>query len=164
MSCKTDGSLRRDAAQPILHTFICLTAALAFPACGGEPGAESAATQGEQADPAAQQATGPATPTGPIDQALAQRGEEAFRAKSCVGCHTIGGGRLTGPDLQGVTERRPFDWTIAMIVNPDSMIKEDATARQLFAEYMTPMLNVGVTPEEARAIYEFLRRGTEGQQ
>jgi hypothetical protein len=50
-----------------------------------------------------------------------------------------------------------------MIINPDSMIKEDPTARQLFAEYMTPMLNVGVTPEEARAIYEFLRRDSEGQ-
>ena len=44
-----------------------------------------------------------------------------------------------------------------MITKPDSMIKADSTARQLFAEYMTPMLNLGVTREEARAVYEYLR-------
>jgi len=46
----------------------------------------------------------------------------------------------------------------AMMMNPDSMIKEDAVARQLLAEYMTPMMNMGVTADETRAIYEYLRR------
>jgi mono/diheme cytochrome c family protein len=163
MTWNISGSHRRHAAEPLIPTLFCLVAALGVLACGGDRGAESAASQAEQVESGAQLAAGPAAPTGPIDAALAESGEEAFRAKGCAGCHTIGGGRLTGPDLQGVTERRPFDWTIAMIMNPDSMIKEDATARQLFAEYMTPMLNVGVTPEEARAIYEFLRRGSEAQ-
>lgn len=97
-------------------------------------------------------------PSGPVDRALADRGKELFQAKACVGCHTIGGGRLTGPDLAGVTERREYGWVIAMITNPDSMVRNDPTARKLFAEYMTPMANMGVTADEARALYEYLRQ------
>jgi mono/diheme cytochrome c family protein len=122
-------------------------------ACGGEPGSDAPAARGESA-PAAQKAP---APSGPIDQGLAELGATLFRAKGCNGCHTIGGGRLTGPDLSGVTERREFGWTLAMITKPDSMIKADPTARQLFAEYMTPMLDMNISSDEARAIYEYLR-------
>jgi hypothetical protein len=64
--------------------------------------------------------------------------------------HNIGGGRLTGPDLAGVTKRREHGWLLAMITEPDSMIKTDRQPGNCFAEFMTPMLNMGVTPEEAR--------------
>jgi cytochrome c2 len=88
---------------------------------------------------------------------LADLGESLFQSKGCIGCHTIGSGRLTGPDLMGVTERREFGWMVAMITNPDSMVKEDSVARRLLTEYMTPMLNMGVTADDAKAIYEYLR-------
>jgi hypothetical protein len=57
-----------------------------------------------------------------------------------------------------VTERRQFDWVIAMIVRPDSMLQNDDAAKELLAEYMTPMVNMGVTSQEARAMYEYLRQ------
>lgn len=123
--------------------------------CGGDSGSQNSNTSAENPQPAAQQAA--VAPSGPIDAQLAEHGESLFRAKGCNGCHTIGGGRLTGPDLAGLTERREYGWTLAMITKPDSMIKSDPTARQLFAEYMTPMLNMNITPDEARAIYEYLR-------
>lgn len=97
-------------------------------------------------------------PSGPIDESLAASGEKLFQNKGCIGCHTIGGGRLTGPDLMGVTERREYAWIMAIVVNPDSMLKNDATARKMLQEYMTPMMNMGVSRTEARAIYEHLRR------
>ncbi|UCF19947.1 MAG: cytochrome c [Gemmatimonadota bacterium] len=126
--------------------------------CGRDAGSERQVSEGTPGQAAVEQAPEalPA-PSGPVDEELAERGGELFRAKGCVGCHTIGGGRLTGPDLQGVTDRREHGWVIAMIIDPDSMLKNDATARQLFAEYMTPMLSVGVSPDEARALYEYLR-------
>ena len=31
-------------------------------------------------------------------------GEQIFKT-NCVSCHTIGGGRLIGPDLEGVTKK-----------------------------------------------------------
>ena len=129
-------------------------------ACGGEgPGSGTPASR-EDADTreAAAQPMGEPAPTGDIDPVLASRGESLYQSKGCLACHTVGRGRLTGPDLKGVTQRREYSWVIAMMINPDSMVKEDPIARQLFAEYMTPMLNLGVTADDARAIYEYLRR------
>lgn len=126
--------------------------------CGG-----SRETNGEQAGSADAAAASPAqtqvaAPSGPIDAELAARGEGLFQAKACIGCHTIGKGRLTGPDLEGVTQRRDYGWIVGMVTNPDSMVRADPVAKSLFAEYMTPMVPVPVSPEEAAAIYEFLRR------
>ena len=129
-------------------------------ACAGEE--PDNAAQASRQDASTPQVTaepaGESVPTGEIDQDLAGSGESLFQSKGCLACHTVGRGRLTGPDLQGVTERREYGWMIAMMTNPDSMLKEDPVARQLFAEYMTPMLNLGVTAQDARAIYEYLRR------
>lgn len=101
-------------------------------------------------------------PDGPVDTELAARGETLFTSRGCSACHTVGGGRLVGPDLAGVTERRSFGWTFHMVTNPDSMLQNDATARALLAEYFTPMTDVGITPEEFRALYEHLRAAEAG--
>lgn len=98
------------------------------------------------------------TPTKEINAEIARRGESLFQSKGCIGCHTVGGGRLTGPDLQEVTERRSLDWFVAMVINPDSMLGEDPAARELFAEYMTPMMDLGLSADEAASLYEYLRR------
>jgi len=137
---------------------LAISAALALcTSCsGGAEGDDDASPS--TAQPGAQETAPSAEPTGDVDQQLADRGESLFQSKGCIGCHTVGSGRLTGPDLKGVTERREFSWMAAMMMNPDSMIKEDAVARQLLAEYMTPMMNMGVTADETRAIYEYLRR------
>jgi mono/diheme cytochrome c family protein len=125
---------------------------------GGEPGSSGEAESSPSETPPAAAQAAPAPASGEEAAALASQGEGLFQSKGCIGCHTIGRGKLTGPDLQGVTDRRDTGWVVAMITNPDSMIKNDSTARQLFAEYMTPMLGVGVTQDEARALYEYLRQ------
>ena len=65
----------------------------------------------------------------------------------CKGCHTIGGGKLVGPDLQGVADRRTADWVRAFILGPDKVIAAgDPVAKQLLAENNNvPMPNLGVT-------------------
>jgi cytochrome c len=93
----------------------------------------------------------------PIDHALAEKGEELFKTKGCTACHTIGGGRLTGPDLAGVTERRNLEWIQNMILNPDEMLEKDPIARELLATYMVKMTNQNVAPEQAQAIIMYLR-------
>ncbi len=55
--------------------------------------------------------------------------------QNCVSCHTIGGGRLTGPDLKGVTERRDHAWLRRYLPDPKAMIDGgDPIATQLFQE------------------------------
>ena len=137
--------------------YLFAAAAALLTGCGGGGGVAEDSRTGE---PAAQPkvATLPvAEPTGEIDETLADAGEELFSAKGCVACHTIGKGRLTGPDLAGVTERRSFEWTYHQIMRPDSMTLHDPTARQLMAEYMTQMPDLDLRPEEARALYEYMR-------
>lgn len=156
--------------------WIALAASAAVGACanGGDSGS-GAATSGAEAVPAGAEpapapeavASSPSQDAAsrsaePLDMELASRGEELFSRRGCVACHKIGGGRLVGPDLMGVTERRSFDWIYAMIMAPDSMLREDPVAKQLFAEYLTPMPNQRVQPEEGRALYEYLRARTEG--
>jgi len=92
-----------------------------------------------------------------VNEELAAKGKELFGTKGCTACHTVGGGRLVGPDLKGVTERRDKQWIINMILKPDSMINNDPVAKKLFEEYNVPMPYQGVTPEEAEAIYEYLK-------
>ena len=94
---------------------------------------------------------------GPIDGALVEQGEALFTSNGCNACHTVGGGRLVGPDLAGVSERREYSFIAGMITNPDSMLANDETAKALLGEYLTPMANQDVTRDEARALYEYFR-------
>lgn len=138
-----------------------LLAAGLLAACGG--GGDGDEVPAPETEPAAAESGVPVeAPTGPVDVALAERGETLFKQKGCAACHTIGGGRLTGPDLVEVTERRDFEWVYHQITNPDSMIRNDPTARQLMNEYMTPMPNLNVGPDEFRALYEYLRAESDG--
>ncbi|MCF8224739.1 MAG: cytochrome c [Bacteroidales bacterium] len=41
----------------------------------------------------------------------------------CAACHTINGGRLFGPDLSRVYERREEDWLIRFIRSSRKMLK-----------------------------------------
>ncbi len=76
------------------------------------------------------------------------KGEATFKTKGCVACHKVGGGKLVGPDLKGVTARRSIKWMERMILHPEIMIKEDATAKELLKTHFTPMANQNVNPSE----------------
>jgi len=45
-------------------------------------------------------------------------GEQIFKSTGCTACHTIGGGKLVGPDLQGVLDRRSEEEIIKFVQNP----------------------------------------------
>ena len=98
----------------------------------------------------------------PVDTALARAGERLF-ARGCAACHTVGGGRLSGPDLAGLLERREPDWIRGMVLSPDSMLRFDPVARALLAEYRLPMPASNLSPRELRAVVEHVRAaGSEG--
>ncbi|MBV6426388.1 MAG: hypothetical protein KIPDCIKN_00900 [Haliscomenobacter sp.] len=57
-------------------------------------------------------------------------------SEKCGICHTIGQGKLIGPDLSGVQERRSEEWLLRFIRSSQAMINSgDPDAVALFAEF-----------------------------
>jgi mono/diheme cytochrome c family protein len=75
--------------------------------------------------------------------------------QNCMSCHTIGGGRLTGPDLKNVAQRKDRAWLTAFIQDPKSIIDAgDAYAQELLKAsrgVMMPTLT-GMTRARAEAL------------
>jgi len=107
------------------------------------------ATRSEAAAPPA-----PAQPAGPVFQGGTD-GAALFQAK-CTGCHSIGGGRLVGPDLKDVAQRRTAAWLKSFIADPPAMIATDATAQALQKEYGVTMPALGLTPADIDALVAYL--------
>ncbi len=83
---------------------------------------------------------------------------EMFRT-SCTACHTIGGGRLVGPDLKDVSQRQERAWLVEFIVDPQSKIEsQDPYALQILAEakgvQMVPV--PGVTAQVAESLLDLI--------
>lgn len=52
--------------------------------------------------------------------------------QNCTSCHTVGGGRLTGPDLKDVTQQKDRAWLVEFVQNPKAKIDAgDAFALKL---------------------------------
>ncbi len=84
----------------------------------------------------------------------AQEAADFFRL-NCTSCHTIGGGRLVGPDLKNVTEQKDRAWLINFIVNPQAVIDSgDAYAAKLKKEANGQVMPKvpGITRERAEAL------------
>ncbi|MFB3922661.1 MAG: cytochrome c family protein [Terriglobia bacterium] len=85
--------------------------------------------------------------------------DAAFFRRNCHSCHTIGGGRLTGPDLKDVTQRKDRAWLERFIPNPKAVIDAgDPYAQQLVQEargVVMPTVS-GVTPDRARTLIDLI--------
>lgn len=83
--------------------------------------------------------------------------DATWKAK-CMSCHTIGKGKLVGPDLKGVTKKRSEKWLLEYIEYPEGMIKEkkDKDAVALFNEYKTMMPEPGLTKDEIKQMLKYI--------
>jgi mono/diheme cytochrome c family protein len=71
----------------------------------------------------------------PGDVWAQETGEQLFQS-TCSACHSIGGGRLVGPDLAGVNERRSRVWLEAFIKSSQSLVESgDAEAIAVFEKF-----------------------------
>jgi len=147
---------------------ILVVAMLAVPACGGkeDQAAPAAAAQtaggsgagGDLTPFQLEHGIGPVTAPvqlGPLDHAMAEAGEQLFESK-CVACHKLEE-RYVGPALGGLTTRQSPAFIMNMILDPEAMYTRHPVVRQLLADHMTMMPNLGLTQEQARQIVEYLR-------
>lgn len=83
-------------------------------------------------------------------------GERIYLRVGCGSCHAVGKGKLIGPDLAGVTQRRQTEWLKKWLKDPPSMLATDPIARQLLEEYLTPMPSYGLTAKEIDLVIKYL--------
>ncbi|HEU5291979.1 MAG TPA: c-type cytochrome [Cyclobacteriaceae bacterium] len=89
----------------------------------------------------------------------AQRSGEMMFKSFCVSCHTIGKGKLIGPDLSDVHTRRTDDWLVEFITSTQAMIKKgDADAVAVFKEFnQTIMPDAPYSVDEIKSIITYIK-------
>jgi cytochrome c2 len=136
----------------ILMRIICISLLfLWFISCSGSN------QQRELSDFESEHGIGPITEIidlGPYDQDLALRGKEIYSAL-CMMCHGQNDSDIA-PSLEGILDRRSPEYVMNMILNPTGMIRWHPT-RLSGERYLTSMPYQSLSPDEARAIVEFLR-------
>ena len=87
-----------------------------------------------------------------------QTAEDEKNFQQCKACHTIGGGKLVGPDLKGITERREESWLIKFIQNSQEMVQSgDELAIQVFEENLKiPMPAHNLTDDQVKGILLYI--------
>ncbi len=85
-------------------------------------------------------------------------GESIF-TKTCQVCHTIGKGRLVGPDLLDIENRRTEDWIISFVKSSQDMVKNnDPEAIALFNEYNKMVMpDQNLSNKEIKDVLLFIR-------
>jgi mono/diheme cytochrome c family protein len=94
-----------------------------------------------------------------LTQNVAGQNAEQFFKKNCVACHTIGNGRLIGPDLKDAVQQKDRAWLERFIQDPQAVLSSgDPYALQLQKEsggIAMPKLP-GMTPEMAKALLDMV--------
>ena len=101
---------------------------------------------------------------GQFNGAWAQEpGEQTFQV-ACAVCHTIGGGRLVGPDLAGIHDKRSQAWLEQFVKSSKSLIDSgDADAVAIFEEYnQLVMPDAFITGEQIKDILAYLKVASGG--
>jgi len=79
--------------------------------------------------------------------------------QNCASCHTIGGGRLTGPDLKNVEDRKDRAWLGRFVSDPLAMLSSgDAYALKLKEESHGAMMPglPGMTQDRVGALLDLI--------
>jgi mono/diheme cytochrome c family protein len=83
-------------------------------------------------------------------------GERIFLGAGCTACHTVGRGRLVGPDLQGARARHDRAWLKRWLADPPAMLARDPAARREFAEYRVQMPNPNLGDHDIDGLIDYL--------
>jgi len=87
----------------------------------------------------------------------AQDGEQLFKT-TCATCHTVGKGKLVGPDLRDVQNRHEKQWILKWVKSSQTLVKAgDAQAVKLFNDNnRIPMPDHALTEDQISSILGFI--------
>jgi len=92
-----------------------------------------------------------------LDAAMTANGEKIYGVK-CSSCHKTTDEKLVGPGWKGVTSRHTAEWIMNFATNTDAMINKDPKAQAMLEICLVRMPNQNLADNEARALYEFMRK------
>jgi mono/diheme cytochrome c family protein len=86
-----------------------------------------------------------------------QEGRGLFQTH-CTACHTIGKGKLVGPDLINIVDKQSREWLVAFIQSSQKVIKSgDQAAQAIYLEFnKIPMPDQPLTDQHAMAILDYI--------
>ncbi|MBT4496319.1 MAG: cytochrome c [Gemmatimonadetes bacterium] len=79
--------------------------------------------------------------------------------QNCLSCHTIGGGRLLGPDLKNLHERQNREWLVDWLLDPEGVLKSGdpyAVKMQKEARGAVMTRSPGMTRDLAHALLDLI--------
>lgn len=89
----------------------------------------------------------------------AQQPAADYFRQNCASCHTIGGGRLTGPDLKDVGQKKDRAWLVQWLQNPKAVIDAgDPYAQKLLQDSRGVVMPAvgGMNPATANALLDLI--------
>lgn len=92
-----------------------------------------------------------------LDKTMADAGNKVYDVK-CASCHKLSDEKLVGPGWKDVTKRRAAEWIMNFATNTDEMLSKDPEAMAQLEICLVRMPNQGLTDDDARHIYEFMRK------
>ncbi|MDT3697523.1 MAG: cytochrome c [Ignavibacterium sp.] len=90
-------------------------------------------------------------------------GETTFKG-ICQACHTIGKGKLVGPDLINIQDLRPESWLIKFIRSSQSMVNSgDADAVAIFNEFNKSIMpDQNLSDAEIKDVLSYIKQQSTG--
>lgn len=92
-----------------------------------------------------------------LDTKMAEAGVKVYDVK-CAACHKLTDERVVGPGWKNVTTRHTPEWIMNFSTNTDEMLNKDPKAQAMLEECLVRMPNQSLSDEEARSVYEFMRK------
>jgi mono/diheme cytochrome c family protein len=92
-----------------------------------------------------------------ISPITGQDGKTLFKDK-CASCHSIGKGRLVGPDLKGVTSKQSIDWLIKWTKASQDLVRSgDPAAKAIFDEFGGVIMpNQDMPDADIKAVFAYI--------
>lgn len=92
-----------------------------------------------------------------LDTKMAEAGTQVYDVK-CASCHKLTDEKLVGPGWKDVSKRRTAEWIMNFATNTDEMLSKDPAAMAQLEICLVRMPNQGLTDDDARHVYEFMRK------